>query len=161
MTITPICASSPNWCHQEGSTHRFSVCVMYVCYCAHNKTSFTKIGTEELVTWTEPWPQHLWNDLKHGLNYSPQPTSMANLTNAFVPERTQIPTASLHNLVENIPRLIEGYYNSKEGSKSWMRYWTCFCGCDGQGCTYFCKKGAKKKKVAENSFFFVVYLSKI
>lgn len=60
---------------------------------------------------TEPWAiftKCLWDELRHWLHpRPPRPTSVPDLTNALVTEWTQVPAATLHNLVGSLPRRLE------------------------------------------------------
>jgi hypothetical protein len=73
---------------------------------------FVKIGVEEL-DWPAQSPdlnpiEHLWDELESRLRAKPNcPTSVPDLTNAFVAKWKQVPTAILQHLVESLPRRVE------------------------------------------------------
>ncbi|MCI4392463.1 hypothetical protein PGIGA_G00146260 [Pangasianodon gigas] len=76
------------------------------------KTWFAKFGVGELQCPAKSLDlnptEHLWDELEHRLHpRPPRPTSVPDLTNALVSEWTQIPTATLQNLVESLPRKVE------------------------------------------------------
>ncbi|KAK3566199.1 hypothetical protein QTP86_028908, partial [Hemibagrus guttatus] len=76
------------------------------------KTWMSEFGVEEL-DWPAQSPdlnpiEHLWDELERRLRARPsRPTSVPDLTNVLLEERSKIPINTLLNLVENLPRRVE------------------------------------------------------
>ncbi|KAK3509537.1 hypothetical protein QTP70_001254, partial [Hemibagrus guttatus] len=61
--------------------------------------------------------QHLWDELERRLRARPsRPTSVPDLTNSLVEERSKIPINTLLNLVESLPRRVEAVIAAKGGT---------------------------------------------
>ncbi|XP_058230181.1 protein kish-B isoform X1 [Hemibagrus wyckioides] len=61
--------------------------------------------------------EHLWDELERRLRARPsRPTSMPDLTNALLEERSKIPINILLDLVESLPRRVEAVTAAKSGS---------------------------------------------
>jgi hypothetical protein len=67
--------------------------------------------------WTpEQWKCFLWSDEAVRLRARPnRPTSVPDLTNAFVAEWKQVPAAMFQHLVESLPRRVEAVIAAKRG----------------------------------------------
>ncbi|KAL7857365.1 hypothetical protein SRHO_G00162640 [Serrasalmus rhombeus] len=88
------------------------------------KTWMSEFGVEEL-----DWPaqssdlnptEHLWDELERRLRARPScPTSLSDLTNALLEERSKIPINTLLNLVERLPRKVEAVIAAKGGPTSY------------------------------------------
>ncbi|KAK3560392.1 hypothetical protein QTP86_008484 [Hemibagrus guttatus] len=85
------------------------------------KTWMNEFGVEEL-DWPAQSPdlnpiEHLWDELERRLRARPShPTSVPDLTNALLEERSKIPINTLLNLVESIPRRVEAVISAKCGT---------------------------------------------
>ena len=84
------------------------------------KTWFDEFGVEEL-DWPAQNPdlnpiEHLWDELERRLRARPsRPTSVPDLINALQNEWAPIPTETLQNLVESLPRRVEAVIAAKGG----------------------------------------------
>jgi len=84
------------------------------------KTWLEEFGVEEL-DWPSLSPdlnpiEHLWEELECRLQARPsRPTSVPDLTNALFAEWAQIPTDTLQNLVESLPRRVAPVIAAKGG----------------------------------------------
>ena len=78
---------------------------------------FAEIGVEEL-----DWPAQSpgLNPIEHLT--SNRPTSVHNLTNAFVAEWKQVSAAMFQHLVESLHRRVEAV-NANKGGTNWSMYW--------------------------------------
>ncbi|KAK3507610.1 hypothetical protein QTP70_030801, partial [Hemibagrus guttatus] len=85
------------------------------------KTWMSEFGVEEL-DWPAQSPdlnpiEHLWDELERRLRARPsRPTSVPDLTNALLEERSKIPINTLLNLVESLPRRVEAVIAAKGGT---------------------------------------------
>ncbi|KAK3507703.1 hypothetical protein QTP70_034715 [Hemibagrus guttatus] len=85
------------------------------------KTWMSEFGVEEL-DWPAQSPdlnpiEHLWDELEWRLRARPsRPTSVPDLTNALLEERSKIPINTLLNLVESLPRRVEAVVAAKGGT---------------------------------------------
>ena len=81
-------------------------------------TWFDEVGVEEL-DWPAQNPdlnpiEHLWDELERKLRArSSCPTSVPDLINALQNEWAPIPTETLQNLVESLPRRVEAVIAAK------------------------------------------------
>ncbi|KAK3557283.1 hypothetical protein QTP70_026274, partial [Hemibagrus guttatus] len=85
------------------------------------KTWMREFGVEEL-DWTAQNPdlnpiEHFWDELEQRLRARPsRPTSVPDLTNALLEERSKVPINTLLNLVESLPRRVEAVIAAKGGT---------------------------------------------
>lgn len=88
------------------------------------KAWLDEFGVEEL-DWPAQSPdlnptEHLWDELERRLRARPSsPTSVSDLTNALLDEWGKIPTDTLQNLVESLPRRVEAVIAAKGGPTSY------------------------------------------
>ena len=60
--------------------------------------------------------EHLWDELEWRMQARPSPpTSVSDLTNTLLDEWAKIPTDTLQNLVESLPRSVEAVKAAQEG----------------------------------------------
>jgi len=62
--------------------------------------------------------EHLWDELEWRARPS-RPTSVSDLTNALLDEWAKIPTDTLQNLAESLPRRVEAVIDAKGGPTSY------------------------------------------
>ncbi|KAK3548195.1 hypothetical protein QTP70_005173 [Hemibagrus guttatus] len=85
------------------------------------KTWMSEFGVEELDCPAQSPDlnpiEHLWDELERRLRARPsRPTSVPDLTNVLLEERSKIPINTLLNLVESLPRRVEAVIAAKGGT---------------------------------------------
>ena len=112
-------AMPPTWWQQFGEV---PFLFQHDCAPVHKartiKTWLDEFGVEEL-DWPAQSPdlnpiEHLWDELERRLRARPsRPTSVPDLINALQNEWAPIPTETLQNLVEGLPRRVEAVIAAK------------------------------------------------
>uniref|UniRef100_A0AAR2L0Y8 Tc1-like transposase DDE domain-containing protein n=1 Tax=Pygocentrus nattereri TaxID=42514 RepID=A0AAR2L0Y8_PYGNA len=100
---------------------KMSPALIYVLTVRSIKTRMSQFGVEEL-DWPAQSPdfnpiEHLWDELERRL--PSRPTSVSDLTNELLEERSKIPINTLLTLVESLPRRVEAVIAAKGGPTSY------------------------------------------
>ncbi|KAK3512687.1 hypothetical protein QTP70_023168, partial [Hemibagrus guttatus] len=110
---------------KEDEPTRSAPKILHDCAPVHKarsiKTWMSEFGVEELECPAQSPDlnpiEHLWDELERRLRARPsRPTSVHELTNVLLEERSNIPTNTLLNLVESLPRRVEAVIAAKGGT---------------------------------------------